>query len=143
MGRQYRPPRSGGSPSVSGGSALQFVGPAVVTSSSVLTVIPNYGVTDISTWAAGDYVLDAPSSGVEKTIICASSSSTAKVILMSTAQPGTIKINGDGTAHTRITFNATVGQCVSLVGQNSTSWIVRSMHPPTAVNSTGIVTATS
>lgn len=143
MGRQYRPPRAGGSPGGHGASAVPFVGPAVVTSSSVITVIPNYGVTDISTWAAGDYVLDAPSQGVTKTIICASSSSTAKVILTSTGQPSTIKVGGDGSAFTRITFNATVGQALSLVGQNSTMWIVTAMHPPTAANSTGIVLATS
>ena len=141
MGRQYRPPRAGGSPQVSAGTAQQFVGPAIVTSSSTIIVIPNYGITDISTWAAGDYVLDAPVTGVEKMIISASSSTLSRVIRMSTGT--SVKINDVGAAHTQVTFATSVGCCLTLLGYNSTHWLVKSMHPPTAVNSTGIVTATS
>ena len=141
MGRQFRTPRSGGSPALQGGGAFPFVGPSIATSSSTAIAISNYGVTDISTWPAGEYVLAAPVTGVQKIIVSASSTSLARVIRMSTA--ATVKVNGDGTAHTQITFNATVGMCLTLMGQNSTAWIIQGMHPPTAVNSTGIVSATS
>ena len=142
MGRQYRPPRQGGSPGgIGSGGSFTYVSPQVVSSSSTVIAVPNYGITDISTWAAGEYVMDVPVAGLEKVILSVSSSSLARVIRMSTGT--SVKVNGDGTAHTQITFNATVGQCVTLLGLNSTTWVIKAMHPPTAVNSTGIVSATS
>jgi hypothetical protein len=99
-------------------------------------------VTDITAFTAGEYVLDAPDIGVRKTIICSASAAAARVIRFSTG----INISGGTlatTAGTQITFNATVDQCLVLLGLNSTHWVIESMYPPTAVNSTGIVLAGS
>lgn len=146
MGRQFRTPRRGVSV---GGGAQPFVSPAVVTSSSTAIAIPNYGVTDIGAYAAGEYVLDAPETGSRKTIVCVSSTSNARVIRFSTVAGvgagavtcGTLAGTTGTSGGTQITFNATTDMCVVLLGINSTHWAIETMWPPTAANSTGIVLA--
>lgn len=112
MGRQTRSPRAG--------SADKFVSPNVVTSSSVAVAIPNYGVTDVTTWGAGDYVLDAPDEGVRKLLVQTSSTATSRVIRCSTGT--SVKVNNQ--LGTQITLAATVDQSVGLIGLNSTRWLV-------------------
>lgn len=132
MGRQTRTPHSG--------EVAKFVSPNVVTSSSALVAIPNYGVTDMSTWAAGEYVLAAPDEGVRKTLFSVSSSSTVyPTIRLSTGT--SVKIGNQ--LATQIAFPATVDTVVVLLGVNSTRWLLESASPPIAANSTGIVIGTS
>lgn len=141
MGRQFRTPRRGASV---GAGSMAFVSPAVVTSSSTAIAIPNYGVTDIGAYTAGDYVLDSPETGSRKTILCVSSTSLARVVRFSTGGTvscGTLAATTGATGGTQITFNATVDQCVVLLGVNTTHWAIEAMFPPTAVNATGIVLA--
>jgi len=136
MGRQFRPPRSG--------TVNKFVQPNTTSSSSTAVAIPNYGITDIGGFSAGDYVLAPPDEGVRKTIFCVSSSSAARVLRFSTGgtvTAGTLAGSTGSLAGTQITFNATVDQCVVLIGINTTHWAIESMYPPTAANSTGIVLA--
>ncbi len=137
MGRQYRTPRRGG-----GGQA--FVSPSVVTSSSTLVAIPNYGITDIGSYAAGEYVLDAPDTGIRKTLMCVSSTSLARVVRFSTSNTvtcGTLAGTTGSAGGTQVTFNATVDQVMVLIGVNSTHWAIECQYPPMAVNATGIVLA--
>lgn len=149
MGRQYRSLKRGGS--LGGSHFVQNAGPVSATSSSVVTAIPNYGMTVLSstvTFPAGEYVLDAPQEGVLKTIVCVSGSSDARVIRLSPSTANNVTVNygtpttGTG-GNTQITFNATVSATITLLGINSTHWAVYSMWPPTAVNSTGIVIAST
>lgn len=134
MGRQYRSPRRGAA-----GSQHQVTGPSVVTSSSTLIVIPNYGVTDMSTWAAGEYVLDTPDVGSFKTFICSSSAATTKTVRLSTGNTVTIAFNTPTTGasgNTQINFASTLDQCIQMYGQNSTHWVMVSVQP--ALNSTAV-----
>lgn len=112
---------------------------ATRTSSTELT-IPNYGITDVSAAAATDWVLAPPDVGVRKTLFSTSSTSVARVVRLST---GT-SVVGNSTAGTIITFQATLDTVITLIGINSTRWIVESVYPPAAaVNSTGLTVATS
>src|SRR5512139_486996 len=141
MGRQYRPPRRGpDSPAgLAGMTHMPIVTPSVVTSSSTVIAIPNYGATDISTWAAGDYVLDAPAAGVVKTLFAVSSTSAARVIRAAT--DASVKIGLGGA--TQITNAAsTVAFSVTMMGVNSTQWVVLSAFP-VASTGAGVAIATS
>lgn len=131
MGRQFRTPR------IAGG-ATPFVG-SIQNPTSVASVIPNYGVTDVSTWAAGDYVLAAPAEGVRKVFVSVQGTSVARVIRGST---GT-SVKFGSTAHTQLNFgNTTVACCIELMGYNSTQWLIMSAFP-LATTGAGIVSATS
>jgi hypothetical protein len=130
MGRQFRSPRRGNGEKF---NTIQV--PAV---SSVAAVIPNYGVTDVSTWAAGDWVLDAPEEGVQKTFISVTGTSVARVIRMAT--DASVKVSNAGT---QITFGAsTIDHCVVLRGVNSTRWCIESIYP-VAATAAGLAFGTS
>lgn len=130
MGRQFRSVRKGGSGSHSGAGSGTLVAPVFASSSSTAIQIPNYGITDLTTFTAGEYVMDAPDTGVTKTLVWASSSSAAVVIRMSTAQ--TVKVGNS--AATQITFGlSTCDAAVQLVGLNSTRWAVVSATVPTTL----------
>jgi hypothetical protein len=131
MGRQFRATRRG--------SGDKFVTlPSVTGVSSTRVVIPNYGVTDLSTWAAGDWVLDAPEEGVRKTFISVSGTSVARVIRMAT--DASVKLSNAGT---QFTFGATtIDQCITLIGVNSTRWCIEQVYP-VAATAAGIAFATS
>ena len=117
MGRQYRSPRRG--------ETKLFNSPAVVTSSSIAIAIPNYGVTNMSTWTDGDYVLDAPVQGVEKTLVSVSSSSVARIVRTSTGD--TVSI---GNGNRSIVFGqTTIGVAITMLGMSSTLWAVKSAYP--------------
>lgn len=136
MGRQFRSPRSGGSNVVA--PAWGYVG-SIQNPSCRATAIPNYGVTDISTWAAGDYVLDAPVEGVLKTFVSIQGTSAARVIRGSTAA----SVKFGSTAHTQLNIGgSTVACCITLLGYNSTQWLIMSAHP-VATTGAGFVSATS
>lgn len=142
MGRQFRAPRRGGVPVAS--QVLSFVGPEIATSSSTAIAIPNYGVTDLSTWAAGDYVLDAPEKGVVKYLISNSTTNLARVIKLSTG--ATVSCNSNpvttgASGNTQITFNGTADQVMCLLGINSTHWSV--MFTNVAQASTGMAIAST
>src|SRR4029078_3372973 len=141
MGRQFRPPRRGHSPG--SGAGMSFVGP-LATSSSTLIVIPNYGVTDISTFAAGEYVLDAPEQGSVKHILSWSTTARARIIKLSTNASVTVNTNPVTTGasgNTQITFNGTADQVMELLGVNSTHWSV--MFTNAAQHSTGMAIAST
>jgi hypothetical protein len=129
MGRQFRAPRRGNSEKF---NSLQV--PAV---SSLVSVIPNYGITDMSTWAAGEYVLDAPEEGVRKTIISVSGTSVARVVRSAT--DSSVKFaNG----LTSLVFGqTTVDVSISMVGVNSTRWCITSASP-VASSGAGITLST-
>jgi hypothetical protein len=130
VGRQYRAPRRGGGD--------KFVTLATVIGvSSVVVQIPNYGVTDVSTWAAGDYVMDAPEEGVEKTIVSVTGTSAARIIRSAT--DSSVKFaNG----LTSLVFGAsTVDMSITMVGVNSTRWCVTSASP-VASSGAGITLST-
>lgn len=134
MGRQYRSPRRGA-------SATYGVQP-MVTSSSAVTTIPNYGITDMSTWTAGEYVMDAPDTGVRKTLFRASSTAAAVIVRGSSGTSVSIGSYAT-TAATQITFGSSTDMCMTLIGQNSTHWIVESAYCGLTVNTTSIIIAGS
>lgn len=141
MGRQYRPPRRGAdSPAgLAGMSHMPIVAPYVVSASSTVIAIPNYGATDLSAYAAGDYVLDAPAPGVVKTLFSYTSTAAAKVVRASTGTNVTIGNQG----FTQITFGSTSAQCVQLLGVNSTQWAVLNGYPTTVSTAASPAIATS
>lgn len=122
MGRQYRTPRQG--------ELSKLVTGNVIAASSTAVAIPNYDITDLSTYAAGDYVMDAPSEGVRKTLVWASSASAAVVVRLSTAT----SVKAGHTGATQITFGLTTSDgCAVLIGLNSTRWAVESMIVPSTL----------
>jgi hypothetical protein len=128
MGRQFRAPRRG--------SSEAFVAPisGTLVGSSLANVvsIPNYGITDITTITAVDIVLDAPETGVQKKIICSASAAVARVVKFSTG--GTVSCGTLATtAGTQVTMQATVDMCLSLIGRNSTHWVIESVYPASTV----------
>jgi hypothetical protein len=142
MGRQFRALRSGGSHGVT--PSVQFVGPALATSSSVATVIPNYGVTDMSTWPSGDYVMAAPVAGVQKTLLRVGGTTAACAVWGSTAQPKDVLFGDAGTSHRKITFQSSVNCAVQLIGLNATAWAIVSQYPQgLTANTTAVFSGTS
>lgn len=130
MGRQYRPPRRGpNSPAgLAGASHMPITVPYVVSASSTVVAIPNFGATDLSTYGAGDYVLDAPDAGVVKTLFSYTSTAAARVIRGSTGTNITFGNQG----FTQIqSNNSTSPWCVMLLGVNSTQWAILSGYPTT------------
>jgi hypothetical protein len=141
MGRQFRSPRAPGL----GGHFREFVGP--VPGSTVAEAnlghahtIPSYGVTDISTWGASTYFMAPPTAGCMKTFVSHSSAPAARVVKLSTGNTVTILYPGGATTgasgNTHISFAAsTLDTCLTIMGLNSTHWMLVSVHP--ALNSTG------
>jgi len=116
----------------------------MATSSSTAIVIPNYGVTDISTFAAGEYVLDAPEQGSVKYLVSNSTTNLARVIKLSTNASVSVNTNPVTTGasgNTQITFNGTADQVMALLGINSTHWSV--MFTNAAQHSTGMAIAST
>jgi hypothetical protein len=147
MGRQFRPPRSKGNEG-DGGSFREFVGPvpgtSVATNSlSHVNMIPSYGVTDISTWAASTYFRAPPTQGCIKTLVSASTAPAVRYICVSSSG-NTVTINNNGaqtTANTHLQCGATtMDACITLMGVNSTHWVVVSVYPTTASGSWDIRT---
>lgn len=144
MGRQFRSPRQRGA--VSNDGFREFVGPVPGSTVTDLNlggghVIPSYGVTDISTWGASTYLMAAPTQGCLKTIVSRSSSGAARVIKLSTGNTVTVGYNTPTTGasgNTHLSFGAsTADVCVTLLGADSTHWMIVSAYPTTA--STGFV----
>jgi hypothetical protein len=136
MGRQYRSPRAR---SGLGDNFREFVGPVPGTTVAVADMIPSYGVTDLSTWGASTYFMAAPTSGCIKTFVSHSSAPAARVVKFSTGNTVSVLYPGVTTGasgNTHIAFAAsTLDTCITLMGLNSTHWLVVSVHP--ALNSTG------
>jgi hypothetical protein len=105
-----------------------------------LVGIPNFGVTEITS-GANTWTLAPPAEGCRKILYALGVSSAARVVQLSTNGAAAVKIGNQ--AATRITFNATVAQCVELLGINSTQWVIVSIDPPIAANATGVAIATS
>lgn len=143
MGRQFRSPRANSG----GGHYREFVGPTpgstVATSNlSDPNVVPSWGVTDISTWGASTYLMAPPTQGCMKTIVSHTSAPVgARVIAFSTQGAKTVTVAFPGattgaSGNTAIKFDAsTLDTCITLMGLNSTHWMIVSVHP--ALNSTG------
>lgn len=130
MGRQFRPPRQGGAMKIGGGLTQTFA--TVNGASSTAIRIPNYGYTDLSTFAAGDYVLDAPSEGVTKHLVFVSSTSAAVVVRLSTGT--SVKAGHSGA--TQITLGLTTcDSYISLLGINSTRWAITAVTIPSTLAS--------
>ena len=110
------------------------------TTSAAVVTIPNYGVTEITS-AANTWTLAPPSEGCRKVLYSLGVSSAARVVQLSTNAAAAVKVGNQ--AATRITFHATVGMCVELLGINSTQWVLMSVDPPIAANSSGIAIGTS
>lgn len=141
MGRQFRSPRERG---VAAGDFREFVGPTPGSTVADVNlsgphVIPSYGVTDISTWGASTYYMAPPTPGCMKTFVSHSSAPSARVVKLSTNKTVTILYPGATTGasgNTHLAFAAsTIDTCLTLMGLNSTHWVVVSVHP--ALNSTG------
>jgi hypothetical protein len=125
MGRQYR------SLNRNEGSLRRD---AILKSSAIIS-IPNYGVTHLTTaLTAGDWVLDPPDEGVEKTLFNVIAT-TGIVVRGSTGTSVTFTEAGA----TQIKFDGSGDKCVTLLGRSSTKWIVKSVTP----DSTAIVIGTS
>jgi len=141
MGRQYRSPKLAG---LGNNQFREFVGP-VPGSSADTTVIPNYGVTDISTWAASTYPMAPPVQGVIKTIVSSATAPAARVIQLSTSEtqtvtchiPGGVTTGASGNTHIGIAAT-TLDICLTLMGYNSTHWVIVSLFPAVALGSTGV-----
>lgn len=130
--------------SASGGNLGPFVGPSIASSSSVVAVIPNYGVTNMSTWPSGDYVLDRPAEGVQKTIVRAGGTTAACVVWGSTTQPKDVLFGDSGTSHRKITFQSSVNCAVTLLGMSATQWVILSQYPQgNTANTTACFAGTS
>lgn len=127
MGRQLRTKRAGEAPTL-------VVGATATTKAS----LANYGVTVIDAVTTGPYVLGAPSSGVEKTLVCMT---TFSGTVVRTAPIGDTSIHLDTTGSYQITFDSTSTQTITLVGINSTQWVVKSVWPTSGA--TGVAIGTS
>ena len=110
---------------------------AIVVASSAKIGIPNYGVTEIPSTAAVDYVMASPSEGVRKTLYSVTTTSAAVVVRGSTA--ATVTFGNQGA--TQLTFAATHAMSVDLLGVNSTQWIITGQFMAAAT--TGLVVGTS
>jgi hypothetical protein len=110
------------------------------TTSAAVVTIPNYGVTEITS-AANTWTLAPPTEGCRKTLYSLGISSAARVVQLSTNAAAAVKVGNQSA--TRITFHSTVGMCVELLGINSTQWVLVSVDPPIAANSSGIAIGTS
>src|SRR5680860_218018 len=102
MGRQVRTPRAGE-------SELEN---AITVASSAKVGISNYGVTELPSTAAVDYVMDAPSEGISKTLYSVTTTSAAVVVRGSTGT--SVKFGNQGA--TQLTFASTAQMAVELVG---------------------------
>jgi hypothetical protein len=141
MGRQFRSPRAPGL----GGHFREFVGPTPGSTVAEANLghahtIPSYGVTDISTWGASTYFMAPPTQGCVKTIVSHTSAPTgARVIKLSTGNTVTLlypspTTGASGNTHIKVDAS-TLDTCLTLLGLNSTHWMLVSVHP--ALNSTG------
>lgn len=135
MGRQFRSPRRG--------SGVSNVQPFTIPTTVDQTIsIPNYGVTDLTTYAAGEYTLDAPEFGVRKTFIKAAGATASSGVVIRMSSGKTVSVGVGSTAGTQITFNTTATDtAVVLMGLNSTHWITESMYTGLTILTTGIVIA--
>lgn len=152
MGRQFKSPRLQGPGGGISGHFREFVGPVPGSSSDVtdgVTAIPSYGVTDISTWAASTYMLAPPVAGCMKTFVSHNSSggAAARVIALSSiptgsTAPGSVTVGyntptSGASGNTHLAFGASTADiCVTLMGVNSTHWVI--VSAPTTT-STGFV----
>ena len=129
MGRQFRPPRKGGSGP--GGTGITM--PTLGVASSAAVQIPNYGLTDVSTWAGGDYVLDAPEAGCHKWIVSCSSIAAVTSIWSNTTAGANASVFFDRQGRTKfISPNTTAATwAIELYGLNSTQWVILNVAPYT------------
>lgn len=97
----------------------------VAGKSSTKAVIPNYGVTELTTdFTAGDWVLDKPYVGARKTLYSVSAT-TGLVVRGSTGTSVTFTSTGA----TQIRFDGAGDKCVELYGRSTSEWVVTSVVP--------------
>jgi hypothetical protein len=111
--------------------------------------IPNYGMTVITSTAAGDWAMSPPVAGCRKIIVLMPATAAGdRVVRLSTASSGdtitALNATGGVATITELNFNATSGMAIELVGLNSTQWkILYSTTGIPAAPSTGILYQTS
>lgn len=127
MGRQLRTKRAGE-------ARLAVVGTTATTKRS----LSNYGWSNIDAATTGPYVLDAPDAGIEKKLVKLTTVSGAVV---RTAPVGDTSIKLDTTGSYQITFDTTLTQTISLLGVNSTQWVVMSVWPTSGAAGVAIGTS--
>jgi hypothetical protein len=140
MGRQFRSARQKGVSN--SGDFREFVGPTPASSVASANqthahIIPSYGVTDVSTWAASTYYIAPPTQGCIKTLFSHSTAGVARWFnLSATTTTGVVTVNAAGgatTSNTHLALGAsTLDNCITLMGINSTHWVVVSVYPTTA-----------
>lgn len=128
MGRQARTLRVGE-------TSLE-VDPLTGLSSGKIT-LSNYGVSNLASTAATEYVLDPPVEGIRKTLYSVTTTSAAVVVRGSTGT--SVKFGNQGA--TQLTFAATHAMVVELLGLNSTQWLISGHFM--AADTTGLVVAST
>lgn len=109
------------------------------TRSTVGKLIPNYGVSYFAldgTTVAETYILDTPAEGVTKRIVVSGSTVASTKVLTIRANPtsaGAVKfdlVGNDALAY-NVASGTAVDGAVTLIGQNSTRWLIVSARATT------------
>jgi hypothetical protein len=122
MGRQLRTP-----PSMQGNLPV-----TVTRGSSTVATVANYGVTELTTDLGVDFTLAAPESGCLKVVYVRQA--TTGVLLRANPK-GVTAVMYDTTGNSFIEFDGAGTKVVTLVGINSTQWLISAIAPvSTALN---------
>ena len=138
MSRQFRTPHRGGGSGQ--GAGMQIVDTPIGVAnagSSSLIAIPNYGFTNLTAGISTEYVLDAPDAGSRKTLFCGSSTTSARIVHLSTGKTVSCDLVGSMT----MTFTTTVDVIVEMYGISSTRWTCM-FYPPASTAGTVTLTTT-
>lgn len=129
MGRQYRSPNRGeGRQSYS-----------VAIASSTAATVPTGGLAILSTAVGADFTLAAPETGVRTDIAVSALVTTAGIILRACPAGSTTITFSSTSADNVLKFDRAGPNTVSLLGLNSTRWLVTGLTPV----STAVITGTS
>lgn len=112
------------------GSVKDNLGP--LTTGRSTPDIPNHGVSILTNTSDEQYVMAAPTFGVEKTLVFVKATSAAGPTVWLSTDGGAIKVAGAtslNTAQKIVAGASTAYQVVTLLGINSTMWAVRSCFP--------------
>jgi hypothetical protein len=117
------------------------------TSGGGVLGIPNYGVSVITSTAAGDWAMSAPVAGANKTLIVhPATSGTARVVKLSTTSSGDsislLGSTGEATAN-ELHFTSTSIAVIQLVGLTTAQWKVMFVTTGVMNGSTGVTQAAS
>lgn len=130
MGRQYRSARQGQSVAIT---------TVTVASSTLATVPTGRGLSILSTAVGADFTLMPPEEGVEAHVAVGALVTTGGIILRACTAGSTTITFSSTSADNVLKFDRAGPNYVSLIGLNSTRWIVRGLTPV----STAVITGTS